>query len=143
MPLLSGQPLYLSLQHVSAQGEAAPDLNIYREVTAVRPGAERRPPAFKLAPVYPAADLPRQFGSTEAHFTALRTRVTVDTPDPFLNAAVGALNVAADALWDEPQQRPSCTGPSPGASRLLGWRGPRCARRTGGGMIGPGSNADY
>jgi Domain of unknown function (DUF4450) len=122
-PLLSGQPLYFSLQHVSAPGEATPDLNIYREVTADRPGVDRRTPAFPLPPAYRAADLPRQFESTEAHFTALRTRVTVDTPDPFLNAAVGALNVAADALWDEPQEA-IMHGAIAWRTRLLGWRGP-------------------
>ena len=123
VPLLSGQPLYFSLQHVSAGGEASPDLNIYREVTADRRGVDRRPPTFQLAPAFLAADLPRQFASTESHFASLRNRVAVDTPDPFLNAAVGALNVAADALWDEPQQA-IMHGAIAWRTRLLGWRGP-------------------
>jgi hypothetical protein len=53
----------------------------------------------------------------------LRKRVTVETPDPYLNAAVGALNVAADAVWDEPQ-RAIMHGAIAWRTRLLGWRGP-------------------
>ena len=43
------------------------------------------------------------FAATELHFKQLRESVQVETPDPFLNAAVGALNVAVDAVWDEAQ----------------------------------------
>jgi len=121
--LISGQPLLFALQHIAAAGATTQDLNTYREVTADRRGVDRRPPTFILPPAYLAADLPRHFDETEAHFTALRTRVTVDTPDAFLNAAVGALNVAADALWDEPQQA-IMHGAIAWRTKLLGWRGP-------------------
>lgn len=40
-----------------------------------------------------------------------------------MNAAVGALNVAADALWDEPQQA-IMHGAIAWRTKLLGWRGP-------------------
>ncbi len=69
------------------------------------------------------AEVPRVFEGALRHFDALRTRVTVDTPDPFLNAAVGALNVAADAVWDEPQQA-IMHGAIAWRAKLLGWRGP-------------------
>ena len=35
---------------------------------------------------------------------AIAERVTVATPDPFINAAAAALNIAADGVWDEAQQ---------------------------------------
>ncbi|HVU33691.1 MAG TPA: DUF4450 domain-containing protein [Opitutaceae bacterium] len=63
------------------------------------------------------------FAEAEAHFTALRDRVRIDTPDPYLNAAVGALNVAADAVWDAPQHG-IMHGAIAWRTRLLGWRGP-------------------
>ena len=42
--------------------------------------------------------------AAEAHRRALAERVTVQTPDPFINAAVAALCVAADAVWDSSLQ---------------------------------------
>ena len=53
----------------------------------------------------------------------LRESVQVETPDPFLNAAVGALNVAVDAVWDE-SQGAVMHGAVAWRQRLLGWRGP-------------------
>jgi hypothetical protein len=122
-PLVSGRAMLFALQHVAAAVSATPELNTYREVTADRRGLDRRPPVFHLPPAYRAEDLPGHFAETEAQFNALRGRVSVDTPDPFLNAAVGALNVAADALWDEPQHA-IMHGAIAWRTRLLGWRGP-------------------
>jgi len=121
-PLVAGQPMLFALQHV-AGGTAAPELSTYREVSSERPGPSRPAATFPLAAAYTRADLPRHFAETEAHFTALRTRVAIETPDPFVNAALGALNVAADALWDEPQQG-IMHGAIAWRTRLLGWRGP-------------------
>jgi hypothetical protein len=96
--------------------------------TALRSGeprflslARRSPGA--AAPEVDAARLPRLFEEAEAHFSALRIRVKVETPDPYLNTAVGALNVAADAVWDEPQKG-IMHGAIAWRRRLLGWRGP-------------------
>ncbi len=122
-PLIAGRPLLFSLQRLAADTAIAADLDTYQEVSSDRQGAARMPPKLALAPEYSAADLPRHFAETEAHFAALRTRVAVDTPDPFINAAVGALNVAADALWDEPQQA-IMHGAIAWRTKLLGWRGP-------------------
>lgn len=117
-PLANGQPLFLSLQRVENGSAAAADLDTYKEVGA--PAATTVP---KLAPAFVAIDLPRLFAETEKHFAALREQVLVVTPDPFINASVGALNVAADAVWDEPQQA-IMHGAIAWRTRLLGWRGP-------------------
>jgi hypothetical protein len=49
--------------------------------------------------------------------------VRIDTPDPYLNAAMGALNVAVDAVWDE-EQGANMHGAIAWRTKLLGWRGP-------------------
>ena len=123
VPLVPKQPLLLSLQRLATGNTTTAELDIYKEVTADRPGVNRQPAKIALAPLYDGADLPRHFAETEAHFAALRTRVAVDTPDAFINAAVGALNVAADALWDEPEQA-IMHGSIAWRTKLLGWRGP-------------------
>lgn len=117
--LTCGQPLFLSLQRVAAGAPATEDLPTYREAGASLDGARGRPQGAPLQ----VSDLPRLFAETEAHFAALRGRVSVETPDPFLNAAVGALNIAADAVWDEPQQA-IMHGAIAWRTKLLGWRGP-------------------
>jgi hypothetical protein len=126
--LANATPTFLSLQRQSAGKEPTADLDTYKEVGAPQTvgasldDARGRPRGTPL-PKLTRADLPRLFTETEAHFTALRNRVSVDTPDPFINAAVGALNVAADAVWDEPQQA-IMHGAIAWRTRLLGWRGP-------------------
>jgi len=119
--LTNGQPLLLSLQR-QPTNTITTDLDTYKEV-----GAPQAAPATSekraAAASFTSADLPRLFAETEAHFAALRTRVSVETPDPFINAAVGALNVAADAVWDEPQQA-IMHGAIAWRTKLLGWRGP-------------------
>ena len=52
---------------------------------------------------------------------ALASRVTIDTPDPFLNAAMPALNVAADAVWDS-KAGGFLHGAVAWRVLLLGWR---------------------
>ena len=119
--LANGQPLLLSLQRQPTNAVSA-DLDTYREVGAPQTApatAEKRAAAASFT----SSDLPRLLAETEAHFAALRTRVSVETPDPFINAAVGALNVAADAVWDEPQQA-IMHGAIAWRTKLLGWRGP-------------------
>ena len=123
VPLVTKQPLLLSLQRLATGNTTTAELDIYKEVTADRPGVNRQPAKITLAPRYEGADLPRHFAETEAHFAALRTRVAIDTPDAFINAAVGALNVAADALWDDPEQA-IMHGSIAWRTKLLGWRGP-------------------
>src|SRR5690606_6615393 len=97
----------------------------YRAVTAQNKSArnETKPLAPASASIFLVEDLPKIFADAEDHFRVLRNRVSVETPDAFLNAAVGALNVAADAIWDEPQAV-VMHGAIAWRSRLLGWRGP-------------------
>ncbi len=123
--LLNAAPLYFALQRVSdASGPAvAEELATYRDVTADRPGIDRRVAGTPLAPAYRTGDLPRVFTEAEEHFRALRAQIVVETPDPFINAAVAALNVGVDAVWDSPQTA-IMHGAIAWRSRLLGWRGP-------------------
>jgi hypothetical protein len=96
------------------------------QVTAVAPakaqaGAVPAPPALlaRFAPM----DLARRFAEARSHVAQVRGRVRIDTPDPWLNAAMGALNVAADAVWDDGQQA-IMHGAIAWRTKLLGWRGP-------------------
>ncbi len=68
-------------------------------------------------------DLPRWFANAEEHRRKIARQVVVETPDPFINAAVPALNIAADAIWDE-QQQSFMHGAVAWRVRLAGWRGP-------------------
>lgn len=68
-------------------------------------------------------DVAGAFEAAEAHFRGIREKLVVDTPDPFVNAAVAALNVAADGVWDEAQGA-YMHGAVAWRRRLLGWRGP-------------------
>jgi hypothetical protein len=115
----------LRLQRIAdaAAPAVAEELGTYRDVTADRPGLDRKAPAIPLAPAYRTGDLPGIFAEAEEHFRALRAQIAVETPDPFLNAAVAALNVGVDAVWDEPQGA-VMHGAVAWRTRLLGWRGP-------------------
>ncbi|KQW93994.1 hypothetical protein ASC94_15740 [Massilia sp. Root418] len=118
--LPNGVPLLLSLQRLPG-GAPAKDLDQYTAVTAGKPAAPKK--TVPLAPLYAREQLPALFAETRQHFDALRRRVSIDTPDPYLNAAVGALGVAADALWDEADQA-IMHGAIAWRTKLLGWRGP-------------------
>jgi hypothetical protein len=116
--LPAGEPFYLALQQVSRENQE--DLAVYREVSRIAPG---EPAADdKPAPLFKASDLPRVFAGAEEHRRAIAERVVVETPDPFINAAAGALNIAADAIWDQKQQA-FMHGAVAWRTRLLGWRG--------------------
>jgi hypothetical protein len=69
-----------------------------------------------------AEDLPKLFSAAEEHRSAIAGRVLVETPDPFINAAAAALNIAAAAVWDGKQQS-FMHGAVAWRTRLLGWRG--------------------
>ncbi len=75
------------------------------------------------APVPAAAELPARFAAAEEKRLALQTHVRVTTPDPYLDAAVGALNLAADAVWDD-REGVVLHGAIAWRQKLLGWRGP-------------------
>jgi len=117
--LRPGTPVFLAVQRLG--GPAAGDLETYREVKSGR--KEEPEGAVEVPPALGSEDLPAAFADVEKHFAELRARVRVTTPDPFLDAAVGALNVAADAVWDAPQGA-IMHGAIAWRTRLLGWRGP-------------------
>ncbi|HSV16725.1 MAG TPA: DUF4450 domain-containing protein, partial [Tepidisphaeraceae bacterium] len=117
-------PLFLALQRVSESTVANDDLQTYRDLTTTRPDEPSASPAkVSFIPAYDPDDIPRVFAEAERHYAALRERIAVDTPDPYINAAVGALNLASDAVWDDPQQN-IMHGAIAWRTRLLGWRGP-------------------
>jgi hypothetical protein len=64
-----------------------------------------------------------EFAERSAELDKLASRLTVDTPDAYLNAAIPAMNVAADALWDA---KLGCVmhGAVAWRNPLVGWRGP-------------------
>lgn len=111
---------HLLLQRTTYAARANADLSTYAAVSADRRAAPPLPP---LAAAYDAATLPAAFDAARAHFTALRHRVRIVTPDPWLNASIGALNVGADAVWDGPQSA-IMHGAVAWRTKLLGWRGP-------------------
>lgn len=75
------------------------------------------------SPAPAAADLTELFSAADQHRSTIANHVTVATPDPFINAAVPALNIAADAIWDD-QQQSFMHGAVAWRVRLAGWRGP-------------------
>lgn len=121
--LESRRPLFLSLQRVAPSAAAPRGTETSPAVAEPAAGTARPLPTWGLVAPYEAVSLPSLFEATERHFAALRSRVSVETPDPYLNAAMGALNVAADAVWDAPQEA-IMHGAIAWRTRLLGWRGP-------------------
>ncbi len=122
-PFSAEHPLLLSLQRVNDGTSAAGDLNVYQEVTTRKTDNSTKPKTATLLPVFERAKLAEQFATTEKHFESLRTKVRIETPDPYLDAAMGPLNVAADALWDT-DEHAIMHGAIAWRTKLLGWRGP-------------------
>ncbi len=116
---LRGEAIDLAFQ--VTRSKKAPELAVYREAGSTldaRPAAERsRTPAFR------PEELAERFAQAGGHFARLRGQVKIDTPDPYINAAMGALNVALDAVWDE-EQGAIMHGAIAWRTKLLGWRGP-------------------
>ncbi|HRH46156.1 MAG TPA: DUF4450 domain-containing protein, partial [Pyrinomonadaceae bacterium] len=80
-------------------------------------------PNTAIKDIYKIEDLPNVFDKTEKYFRSISEKVVADTPDPFINAAVSALNIAADGVWDE-EQSAFMHGAVAWRNKLLGWRGP-------------------
>ncbi len=122
-PMHSGTPLFISLQRVADTNTKPQELNTYQDVTTQKVGtAVKRQPA-PLLPVFTPAQLPGQFATTRKHFDDIRNKVRIETPDPYLDASVGALNIVSDALWDDTDQA-IMHGSIAWRAKLLGWRGP-------------------
>jgi hypothetical protein len=121
-PFSAERPLLLSLQRVDDGSAVAVDLDTYRDVTTSRGKAHPLTPE-KLLPVFKRTSLPAEFATAEKHFQDLRSRVLIQTPDPYLDAAMASLNVVADALWDA-DAHAIMHGAIAWRTKLLGWRGP-------------------
>ena len=121
-PLRAGEPAYLALQRVGRNTGLAPAPAAYPERPDARAAGARTKAEAALPPPYGVEELPRVFDETEAHFRQLADSISVDTPDPFINAAAGAIGIAADGVWDEPQGV-VMHGAVAWRARLLGWRG--------------------
>ncbi len=65
--------------------------------------------------------LEKLFLEAEQYRRSVADRVTINTPDPFINAAMPALNIAAEAVWDD-QLGAYMHGGVAWRVRLLGWR---------------------
>ncbi|MDO7846161.1 DUF4450 domain-containing protein [Hymenobacter sp. M29] len=78
----------------------------------------------ETAPALSYAAQPAAFARAQAAGAALAARVTVFTPDPYINTLGGALAVAADANWETPSY---LHGAIAWRLRLNGWRGPYMA----------------
>jgi hypothetical protein len=65
-------------------------------------------------------DIPSMFERAEANRAQLAGRITVNTPDKFINTLGGALSIAADAIWEDPTY---LHGAVAWRMRLNGWRG--------------------
>ncbi|HWB87333.1 MAG TPA: DUF4450 domain-containing protein [Bryobacteraceae bacterium] len=112
VPLSASHAALLSLQKVDSAARAVTDSN-----------DSSSHQASHLLPAFSRAGLPEQFARAEEHVSSLRSRVRIETPDPYLDAAVAALNVAADALWDT-DAHAIMHGAVAYRSLYLGWRGP-------------------
>ena len=103
VPLHMGTPAYLALQRVdSGRNALAPTPADYPERPDARTSAAQKTESTGLLPPYRLNDLPRAFRETEEHFQQLANSIEVDTPDAYINAAVSALGVAADGVWEGP-----------------------------------------
>lgn len=75
-------------------------------------------PASK--PAFTDKDAPQQFAQAEAARRAIAGRITINTPDPYINTIGGALAIASDATWEAPSYLHGSIG---WRMRLNGWRG--------------------
>jgi len=87
---------------------------------AIYVGLEKRDAAGST---YRTKIIPDLFDRAEKHRQGIVGKVVINTPDEYLNAAAASLNVAADAVWDEPQGA-FMHGAVAWRNKLLGWRGP-------------------
>ena len=114
--LQNGQPVFFALQQLSVAG--ADELPVYRDVSKNQFADTNGQPVS----IYAVSDLPKVFDQAENHRRAIAEKVVVETPDDYINAAAAALNIAADAVWDDKQQA-FMHGAVAWRTRLLGWRG--------------------
>lgn len=115
--LEAGATKFVGVQRLTGNGDAEEVLAAYREVADKTSSTGQSNPLKQ----WRSAELPKLFAQEEAARQAIAERVVVETPDPFINASVAALNIAADAVWDD-RQEAYLHGGVAWRVRLLGWR---------------------
>jgi hypothetical protein len=115
--LKAGATNYLGIQRLATATAADDALAVYREVAA----SPEAPKSAGKVSAWRAEELPEIFSTEDQQRRTLAERVVVMTPDPFVNAAAAALNIAADAVWDD-RQDAYVHGGVAWRIRLLGWR---------------------
>ncbi|HEX8302649.1 DUF4450 domain-containing protein [Sphingomonas sp.] len=118
--MISEAPAYLALKVLSRANAANSDLAIYREVSERSTATVDTP---RDVTAFAPADLATAFERARASFAALRAQVSIDTPDPWINAAMAATVIGGDATWDD-QEQAIMHGAVAWRTKLLGWRGP-------------------
>lgn len=111
--LSADAPVMLALQRVPTRSEELPP--------ATNPST-RPAPAPKLLPQYQFAELQSVFDGAMKRREEIASWITVDTPDPYINAAVAAVCIAADGTWDG-SDNAIMHGAVAWRMKLLGWRG--------------------
>lgn len=121
-PLKAGAASFVGIQHLPAKQlgaqSAAEVLQVYQDVSA-QDTRVASPPEKIIA--WSGHELAARFASESKQLAAIAGRVTVQTPDPFINAALPALNIAADAVWDD-RSGVYLHGGVAWRTPLLGWR---------------------
>lgn len=79
--------------------------------------------ASTLPPAYSVEQMPEIFRRGQERVTAFLNLVKIETPDPYLNAAVPALTAATDGIWDNTLEAVMHGGVA-WRVPLAGWRGP-------------------
>jgi len=119
--LRPGASAVVGLQHLSAKvhdGKSAEEvLKVYRDVAAADATELKTPQAANWS----AGDLSARFYREKQQLADIANRVSIKTPDPFVNAALPALNIAGDCVWDE-RQSVFVHGGVAWRVPLLGWR---------------------
>ena len=87
-----------------------------RPLPSTQPGTPQPSPIVE-------SDFDADFAESELMREQIATRVTIDTPDAYLNAAMTALNIATEGTWDS-KEKAVMHGAVAWRVKLLGWRGP-------------------
>ncbi len=117
---IKSKPEIIALQRLAInQNVNTNELEIYR---AVRSESSEQKKRQRLQDRFTPIELTEKFDSEDRRIAKIRRQLIVETPDPYLNASIEALNVGADATWDE-EESAVMHGAIAWRSKLLGWRG--------------------
>ena len=117
----AGGSAVLGMQHLPIKqtgGKSGKEvLEVYREVSA----QNAEPMAPSVTNQWSADNLAERFDREQKALTEISGRVSIKTPDPFINAAMPALVTAADGVWDD-RIGAYLHGGVAWRTPLLGWR---------------------